>query len=146
MEIKCPHCTGTLEFTESGRQAVCPHCNAPLDVEHLENGFALISAAPIAASEKEKQPPPDDPIIEDYTKWRSRAVFGMLFGGACALILSLSITHGIVGSGRYYLKDPKNLFFIVIIGIFSVCCVAGGGWLFRHLGKERDRYIRVRDC
>ncbi len=141
MEIQCPGCTRSVDYNETADEIVCPHCRRTLEITLGHEGFALVSALDQAPDESGPVVPLDDPIIEDYTRWRSRAVFIMLFGAVCTLILTFSIIRGVMDSGMYYFHNPKNQFFAGVFCILSVGCVAGGAWLFRYLGRERDRYM-----
>ena len=142
MEIKCPKCHNSFECPEASDLNLCPHCTAALEVAHAESGFMLVGVDEEAGS---CQAPAgtefEDAVTEDYTRWRTRAVFCMLFGAVLAVVLFMAIAHGILGSGSYFFKSIKNQIFIIILGMASVSCIGGGAWLFRYLGKERENYI-----
>jgi hypothetical protein len=144
MEIQCPGCGRTVKMNETGEDIVCPHCQRTLEVAMGHEGFALVGALdpPPGSSElPDATDAGDDPVIEDYTQWRGRAVFIMLFGVVCALILAFSVSRGVLDSGMYYFQDVKNQFFAGIFLFLSTVCLGGGAWLFGYLGRERDRYL-----
>ena len=142
MEIKCPKCNNSFECRETWDLTNCPHCSASLEVAHAENGFMLVGI------NEDARPCPDlpvaeveDPVTEDYSRWRTRAVFCMLFGAVLAVITGMGIAHGILGYGAYFFKSLKNQLFITLLGVASAGCIGGGGWLYRYLGKEREKYL-----
>jgi hypothetical protein len=145
MEITCPKCHNAFECRETWDLSLCPHCSASLEVAHAESGFMLVGADEDA---RPHMAAPwgeiEDPVTEDYSRWRTRAVFCMLFGAVLAVILFMDIAHGILGSGAHFMKSTENQLFIAILGLVSGCCIGGGAWLFRYLGKEREKYLERR--
>ncbi len=142
MEIKCPKCDNAFECPETWDLDTCPHCNASLEVTHAESGFMLVG---INEDARPRQPlseaTVEDPVTEDFALWRTRAVFCMLFGAVLTVITGMGIAHGILGYGAYFFKSFKNQLFIAILALASVCCIGGGAWLYRYLGKEREKYL-----
>lgn len=141
MEIQCPGCAGTLDYDGTSDELPCPHCRRTLEAAMAQDGFALVGILAEPPAETGSAVPFDDPIIEDYTHWRGRMVFIMLFGAVCALILIFSIYNGILAYGMHYFHNTKNQIFIGIFIVLSGTCVGGGAWLFRYLGRERARYM-----
>ena len=144
MEIRCPGCNNTVDVGETENDIVCPHCRRPLEITLGHEGFALVGVAGPAPEESAPDDLSHDPIVEDYTQWRGRAVFIMLFGAVCALILAISVARGLAISGTYYFTNSKNLFFAGIFCMLSTVFIGGGVWLFRYLGRERARYMAVK--
>lgn len=142
MEIRCPACSRALDTGETADDIVCPHCGRTLEVALSDEGFALIGAREEAPVEDAPPVPLDDPIMEDYTQWRGRAVFIMLFGAVGALVVALSVTRGLLESGVHYFHIGKNQFFIGALGMVSLILLLAGAWLFRYLGRERERYVK----
>jgi hypothetical protein len=127
----------------SSPRTECPLCSAVLEVEHIEEGFALIGAT---EEEKNVKEDPftnfDDPVIEDYLKWRGRAVFVMVLGGALAFIMILISINGMSMFGIHYFRIGNNFIYITGISLVSFLLITGAGWFFRYLGIEREKYIK----
>jgi hypothetical protein len=144
MEIKCPKCSNSFECRETWDLSICPYCSASLEVAHAESGFMLVGVNEDAGPYRTTMPAAavEDPVTEDYSRWRTRAVFCMLFGAVLAVITAMGIAHGILGYGAFFFKSLKNQLFIAILALASACCIGGGAWLYRYLGKEREKYLR----
>lgn len=114
----------------------CPSCGTPLEIVAGEAGFAIVG---VDREEQRKAAlrPPEDPVMQLYTKWQERAAYALAAAVGCAFVLFLDVKSSYLSYGFFFWKNPDNLILIYIVSSLFLLLLLGGGIVFFTAAKRK---------
>ncbi len=146
VEITCPACQSEFDAPPHKDEILCPECGAALAIEEKSEGFCLVSAceptgdrpsAPVEPEPNEE----NDPVMADYSMWRTGSLFAAILGGAGFLMIGLATYHDYISYGRSYVASFGNRLFLAAACLACGVLLAAGALVFRAAGRERVSYL-----
>ncbi len=149
VQIDCPRCQAPIDVNDLEENAYCKNCGAALAIEMGGAGFALVSSGkeeedvPIIPEEEQEPDPIHDRVLSDHTKWRVGAVFTALFGLTVLGCAVYSAIREYSEKGMWGLTRGNEAVFLWVIIAISAFMLVGAGIVYLISRSETKKYLKT---